>query len=125
MPKEIKKQVTVTEYVCSNCGAVHRNKLNFDTCAITGEEICDECEELVHLMEIDSPDIIGGADDYEVYLSDDTIPVKKELVGLSETMLRYEVDDYRTVVTRLYADFCKKMQEAHKAYLAGKIRDLL
>lgn len=100
-------------------------------CVITGEEICDNCEELVHLMrvgcktDVDYPIDVGCATDYEVYLSDYTVPVKKELVKLAEPMLEYEVDDYRTVVTNLYADFCKKMQEAHKAYLQGKIRDLI
>ena len=125
MPKEVKKKVTVTEYVCSNCGAVHRNKNNFYTCVVTGEEICDKCKEDVNLMEIGSPCVIGCGSDYEVYLSNYPTPVKKELVELTTPMYAYEVDDYRTVVTKLYADFCKKMQEAHKAYLAGKIRDLL
>ena len=123
MPKEIKEQVEVTKYVCSNCGAVHKSKLNFDTCAITGEEVCDNCEELVHLMEIDNDCEIGSANDYEVYLSDYAVPVKKELVVLTDSMLEYETDDYRKVVISLYEDFCKKMQEAHRAYLQGKIRD--
>ena len=29
------------------------------------------------------------------------------------------------IMPKNYEDFCKKMQEAHRADLAGKIRDLL
>ena len=68
MPKEIKKQITVTEYVCSNCGAVHKSKTKFYKCRITGEEICDNCKEDVHLIEIGTPNNIGDNSDYEVYM---------------------------------------------------------
>ena len=125
MPKEIKKQITVTEYVCSNCGAVHKSKTKFYKCRITGEEICDNCMEEAHLIEIGTPNNIGDNSDYEVYMMNYPVPVKSELVKLSDSMLEYERDDYIKVVTNLYEDFCKKMQEAHRAYLAGKIRDLL
>lgn len=128
MPKEIKKQITVTEYVCSNCGAVHKNKNKFYTCRITGEEICDNCKDDVYLAEIGNVVNvvnIGDISDYEVYMSDYKVPIKKEISRLPESMLEYEREDYLKVVSNLYEDFCKKMQEAHKAYLQGKIRDLI
>ena len=124
MPKEIKKQITVTEYVCSNCGAVHKNKNKFYTCRITGEEICDNCKDEVYLAEIDEVVSVGDIFDYEVYMSNYKVPIKKEIAVLPESMLEYEREDYLKVVSNLYEDFCKKMQEAHKAYLSGKIRDL-
>ena len=125
MPKEIKKQITVTEYVCSNCGAVHKSKDKFFTCAVTGEAICTNCKKSTYLMEIGVAGDVGSASDYEVYLKNYTDHVKAELVKLSDSMLEYEVEDYIKVVTNLYEDFCKKMQEAHRAYLTGNIRDLL
>ena len=124
MPKEIKKQITVTEYVCSNCGAVHKNKNKFYTCRITGEEICDNCKDEVYLAEIDEVVSVGDIFDYEVYMSNYKVPIKKDISRLPESMLEYEREDYLKVVCNLYEDFCKKMQEAHKAYLSGKIRDL-
>ena len=92
---------------------------------MTGEEICDNCMEEAHLIEIGTPNNIGDNSDYEVYMSNYKVPVKAELVKLSDSMLEYERDDYMKVVTNLYEDFCKKMQVAHRAYLACKIRDLL
>ena len=124
MPKEIQKQVTVTEYVCSNCGAVHKDKNKFYTCRITGEEICDNCKDEVYLAEIDEVVSVGDIFDYEVYMSNYKVPIKKDIAILPESMLEYEREDYLKVVANLYEDFCKKMQEAHKAYLSGKIRDL-
>lgn len=124
MPKEIQKQVTVTEYVCSNCGAVHKGKNKFYTCRITGEEICDNCKDEVYLAEIGDVVNIGDIFDYEVYMGNYKVPIKKDIPRLPESMLEYEREDYLKVVTNLYEDFCKKMQEAHKAYLSGKIRDL-
>ena len=124
MPKEIKKQITVTEYVCSNCGAVHKSKNKFYTCRITGEEICDNCKDEVYLAEIDEVVSVGDIFDYEVYMGNYKVPIKKEIAILPESMLEYEREDYLKVVANLYEDFCKKMQEAHKAYLQGKIRDL-
>lgn len=124
MPKEIKKQITVTEYVCSNCGAVHKSKDKFHTCRITGEEICDNCKDEVYLAEIDEVVSVGDIFDYEVYMSNYKVPIKKDISRLPESMLEYEREDYLKVVCNLYEDFCKKMQEAHKAYLSGKIRDL-
>ena len=124
MPKEIQKQITVTEYVCSNCGAVHKDKNKFYTCRITGEEICDNCKDEVYLAEIDEVVSVGDIFDYEVYMSNYKVPIKKEIPRLPESMLEYEREDYLKVVCNLYEDFCKKMQEAHKAYLSGKIRDL-
>lgn len=125
MPKEIQKQVTVTEYVCSNCGAVHKNKNKFYTCRITGEEICDNCKDEVYLAEIDEVVSVGDIFDYEVYMGNYKVPIKKDIPRLPESMLEYEREDYLKVVANLYVDFCKKMQEAHKAYLQGKIRDLI
>ena len=80
-----KKQITVTEYVCSNCGAVHKSKTKFYKCRITGEEICDNCMEEAHLIEIGTPNNIGDNSDYEVYMMNYPVPVKSDLVKLSDS----------------------------------------
>lgn len=123
MPKEIKEQVEVTKYVCSNCGAKHKNTFLFRTCAITGEEVCTDCATQVYLAKIDDVDGFGTGDEYEVYFNPYSSYVKKELAPLNKAMLEYEQEDYLKVVDNLYKDFCKKMKKAHEAYLQGKIRD--